>query len=480
MVLDIRAQQVAGEHYDLVVIGSGFGSVFFLHEFSRRRKARVLVLEWGRHNTHDWQLEHGSNSNVQHDSTYSSNSSKPWVYTIGLGGGTNCWYAQTPRFHPKDFRLKSLYGIGLDWPLSYDDLEPFYCTAEAIMSISGDPDMAAVMPRSRPFPQPPHRMSAPDRMMKAAQPGQHFVMPTARARIATEQRSACCASFRCWLCPVDAKFTANNGFMYLFEHPDVAVCLNSEVRRLEYTGGSVQSATFVNEDKEFQVTADLFVLGANAIQSPAIMLRSDLDGEWVGRGLHEGFGWNFEAYLDGMDNFDGSTITTGLNFGLYDGPHRSEYAAALVYFENQWSYGMRPEPGRLRQTLPLRVVTEDLVKPENHVTLDENEDAHVVYAGPSDYAVEGMAQAKQRLGELLRPLPVQEIFDRGLSKTESHVQGTLRMGRDATDSVVDRDMIHHKLRNFVIVGTSTYPSCSCANPSLTAAALSLRAASHIA
>ncbi|RWE73977.1 MAG: GMC family oxidoreductase, partial [Mesorhizobium sp.] len=215
-------------------------------------------------------------------------------------------------------------------------------------------------------------------------------------------------------------------------------------------------------------------------QSPAIMLRSDLDGEWVGRGLHEGFGRNFEAYLDGMDNFDGSTITTGLNFGLYDGPHRSDYAAALVYFENQWSYGMRPERGRLRQTLPLIVVTEDLLKSENHVTLDENENAHVIYAGPSDYAVEGMAQAKQRLGELLQPLPVHEIFDRGQVKTLSHVQGTLRMGKDVTDSVVDRNMIHHKLRNLVIVGSSTFPSCSSANPSLTAAALSLRAASRIA
>ncbi|MES0214143.1 GMC oxidoreductase [Mesorhizobium sp. C280B] len=54
------------------------------------------------------------------------------------------------------------------------------------------------------------------------------------------------------------------------------------------------------------------------------------------------------------------------------------------------------------------------------------------------------------------------------------------MGRDVTDSVVDRNMIHHKLRNLVVVGSSTYPSCSCANPSLTAAALSLRAASRIA
>jgi choline dehydrogenase-like flavoprotein len=54
------------------------------------------------------------------------------------------------------------------------------------------------------------------------------------------------------------------------------------------------------------------------------------------------------------------------------------------------------------------------------------------------------------------------------------------MGRDATDSVIDRDMIHHSLRNLVVVGTSSYPSCSGANPSLTAAALSLRAASRIA
>ncbi|RUY19561.1 GMC oxidoreductase, partial [Mesorhizobium sp. M7A.F.Ca.CA.004.12.1.1] len=62
----------------------------------------------------------------------------------------------------------------------------------------------------------------------------------------------------------------------------------------------------------------------------------------------------------------------------------------------------------------------------------------------------------------------------------SHVQGTVRRGTGPADSVIDSGMIHHQLRNLVVVGTSTYPSCSCANPSLTAAALSLRAASRIA
>lgn len=79
MLLDTRAKQVANEHHDIVVIGAGFDSAFFLHQFVGRTKARVLVLEW------------------------------------------------TPRFLPNDFRPNGLYGIGLDWPISYDDLEPFCC-----------------------------------------------------------------------------------------------------------------------------------------------------------------------------------------------------------------------------------------------------------------------------------------------------------------------------------------------------------------
>ncbi|RWH84593.1 MAG: hypothetical protein EOQ86_02370 [Mesorhizobium sp.] len=126
MVLDIRAKQVADEHHAIVVIGAGFDSAFFLHQFVRRRKARVPVLEWGRHNTDDRQLERGPNSNIQDEDTYSG---RPWIYTIGLKGGTNCGFGQMPPFHIHDFRLKGLCGIGLDWPISCDDLEPFCCAA---------------------------------------------------------------------------------------------------------------------------------------------------------------------------------------------------------------------------------------------------------------------------------------------------------------------------------------------------------------
>jgi choline dehydrogenase-like flavoprotein len=86
----------------------------------------------------------------------------------------------------------------------------------------------------------------------------------------------------------------------------------------------------------------------------------------------------------------------------------------------------------------------------------------------------------ERLPDLLRPLPVEAIHFRGWRRTESHLQGTLRMGTDPRTSVVDADLRHHRFRNLVVVGTAVLPTCSATNPSLTAAALALRAADRLA
>lgn len=470
---------LAGEHYDHVIVGSGFGSAFFARKLLEMRPGRILIVEWGQHHPHDWQIANGRNSAIDDSSTYRSASPKPWNYTIALGGGTNCWFAQTPRFHPSDFRLKSLYGIGDDWPIGYDELEPFYAEAEAIMSVSGDPDMAAVTPRSTPYPQPPHRLTTPDRLMKAAQPERHFAMPTARARVATEQRGACCASFTCMRCPADAKFTANNGLTQLFGDPRVTVALGCKALRYEGSGNSVSALIFEHRGKPVRVTGDLFVLGANAIQSPAILQRSSMDGGLTGKGLHESLGSHVEVLLDGLDSLDGSTITTGLNYGLYDGPFRREHGAALVYFENRWTHGLRSEKGRWRQTLPLMIVTEDLLQDANSVTIDGKGDAVVNFTAASNYAHRGQKAAFAALPKLLAPLPVEDIVFRSMRDTESHLQGTLRMGDDPARSVIDAGMIHHRWRNLAVVGSAAFASCSCANPSLTVAALSLRAAAML-
>ncbi|MDY6944242.1 MAG: GMC family oxidoreductase [Pseudomonadota bacterium] len=473
---------MAQEHFDVVVVGSGFGSLFFVEGYlNKRPAAKILMLERGRFDSHAWQLEHGKNSSLPHTATFRTDAAnKVWNFTVGVGGGTNCWYAQTPRFHPSDFRMHSKYGVAQDWPLDYDELEPYYVAAETKMSVAGSPEMGELLPRSAPFPQPPHKQTAVDAIMRKAQPQFHMPIATARASIATASRPPCCASARCNLCPVDAKFTFENGFANLREMPNVEIRTECEVTQLDQAGGVVRAAVYRKGGAEHRVTGDLFVLGANAIHSPAILLRSGIDHPLTGVGIHEQVGYSLEVLLDGVDNLDGGTITTALNYSLYDGAFRKDYGGALIYFDNRWPHGLRKEYGRWRQLAPLVVVIEDLPQDSNRVVLDADGMPKVLHADVSEYAKRGVQQSLQNIQAVLQPLPVERIDFKGMRDTESHIQGSLRMGAERASSVIDAKQVHHDVRNLVVVGSSVFPSGPNSNPSLSVAALSLRSAALLA
>lgn len=471
-------------HFDAVVIGSGFGSLFFLEEALKRGIGRVLVLERGPRWDHGTQLLNGANSPIPASETFIANplpgaEDKYWNFNVGLGGGTNCWFAQTPRPLPSDFEMARRFGHAMDWPFGYDALEPFLLEAEQIMAIAGEEDIAAVSPRSGPFAQPPHRLSAVDRAMKRAAPDQHFALPTARARVATANRPACCASLRCKLCPVNAKFTALGEMRHILQNERVTVVTDARVRRLEETGGTVRAAEVEIGGVSQRVTGDLFVLGANAVHSPAILLASGMGDEHTGRYLHESCGASAEILLDGLDNFDGSTITTGINYALAGDAVRRDRAAVVLFFENRWTYGLRTEPGRARQSAPITLVAEDLPHRDNRVTLGADGEPVVTYGPASPYAKRAIGAAMEALPEVTRALPVEDIVFRGYRRTESHLQGTLRTGTDPATSVVDANLVHHRYRNLVVVGSSVFASCLNANPSLTVAALSLKSATAL-
>src|SRR5690606_30012640 len=106
------------------------------------------------------------------------NPEKSWIFDPNFGGSSNCWTGCTPRFMPNDFRLRSMYGAGADWPISYDDLETYYCDAEDIMSIAGPDDTP--FPRSRPYPLKPHPISNLDKLIKEQYPELYISQPAAR------------------------------------------------------------------------------------------------------------------------------------------------------------------------------------------------------------------------------------------------------------------------------------------------------------
>jgi choline dehydrogenase-like flavoprotein len=198
---------------------------------------------------------------------------KPWVYTLGFGGGTNCWWAQTPRLAPNDFKTKTVYGVGQDWPIGYDDLEPYYLKAEQIMHLAGSDDIALRYPRSGGYPPPPHALSSVDKAMKAAMPDFHFAAPTARLRVPVGARGACCDSANAIFCPTEAKFTALNTFGDLIASPNVDVLAGARVMAVETAARVATGVRYQKAGKEHVALADL-----DRLQRHSYALHSD--GLW--------------------------------------------------------------------------------------------------------------------------------------------------------------------------------------------------------
>jgi len=465
--------------YDLIVVGTGFASSFFLKTWLERMppRRRVLVLERGRVDSHNWQVRQGRTSSIEETETFvNRNPRKEWTFSLGFGGGSNCWWACTPRMLPNDFRLHSAYGIGEDWPMTYDELEPFYSEAEAVMSVSGPAD--APFPRSRPYPQPPHRFSDPDRLLKTAYPDKFFQQPTARARIATAKRPACCASGVCEICPINAKFTIANDLGDLYRDPRITLALGADVRQVEVEAGVARAVVYQKGGAMKRARGDLIVLGANAIFNPYLLQRSGFDGPELGRGLNEQVAIYVQVDLAGVDNFQGSTSITGHGYMLYDGPHRARRPAVLV--ESYNIPDLRIERGKWRQRLVLKCVFEDLRRPDNYVGIDaDGGRPEVIYLGPSLHTQRGIDALPDIIAPLMQALPTEKFSVSERSTTEGHILGTTVMGDNPGHSVIDRYCRHHKVRNLVVLGGGAFPTSAPANPTLTVAALSLWSAHHL-
>jgi choline dehydrogenase-like flavoprotein len=259
-------------HYDVVVVGTSFAASFFLLRYLEQAppNARILVLERGNEDTKPWQLANRRHSSLDPEDVFENdNPGKEWYTSPGFGGNSKCWMGGTTRMMPGDFQLKSRYGVGTDWPISYDDLEPYYGKAEQAMLISGPGD--SPMPRSTPFPLPPHRFSDPDVLLKKRFPSGWYQMATARASVPTGKRGVCCATGICGLCPVDAKFTIQNGLAHLYKDPRITLQLRSEVQTVETAAGVAKAVNYLEEGVPKRDTGDLIILGASALFNPHIL-----------------------------------------------------------------------------------------------------------------------------------------------------------------------------------------------------------------
>lgn len=464
--------------YDIIIVGSGFASTFFLHGLLKYRPKplSILVIEKGQYLPHFERVATKNFVQWQNEKYYENKTpEKPWTFSIAFGGGSNCWFGSTPRMLPHEFKMKTNFGVGQDWPIGYDDLEEHYCDVEEIMQVAGG---ATPYNKTKPFPLPAHRLSEPDKILREAYPDLYFPLPTARATKGGT-RAPCCNNGVCFLCPIDSKFTIENGFRTLYSNSQIDIIYNTEVKSITHSSGVAQSVVTSNSESEVEYYADIFILGANALFNPWLLLKSGINDPVIGKGLCEQVGVKVGVELDGIENLQGGTVTTG--WGIHDliGEHRSTRAGFMFNSVNRAKNLLLP-PKKPFGYVEFIVSIEDFRSDKNFVKYEAGVDKPVVeYHGHSSLAENTLKILESRLSEILRPLPLKSIQIEYMRPTESHIQCTTPMGTDAENSVIDKNCIHHKVRNLILLGSGNFPTASPANPTLTISALSLFAAKNL-
>lgn len=439
------------------------------------------------------------------------------TYLKVVGGTTWHWLGTCLRLVPNDFRLKAGYGQAVDWPISYDELEPYYGQAETEIGVAGDSAHDLGAPRSGTYPMPQVPQTYLDAAFAQALAGTIYEVrstPQGRNSVDREGRPACCGNSSCIpICPVQAKYDAT-------VHVDRALASGAVLHDrttatfIEVAGDRrVAAVRFKRWDgSEGRATGKVFVIAAHAIEGPRLLLNSRSEAapngaanrsDQVGRNLMDHptqLSWALAN--DAVWPYRGPLATSGIE-NLRDGAFRKERGAFRIEIGNDgWSWptgapvstarqmaldGLRGEElnkalfDQAARHIRLASLVEQRPLPENRVTLDPDEKD--MYGVPlpriayrlDDYSRAGLAAAVRAHEEIFLSLDASEMHHSREAQGAGHIIGTARMGDDPRTSVVDRDLRSHDHKNLFILGSAVFPTSATANPTLTIAALSLRA-----
>ncbi|MDE2773279.1 MAG: GMC family oxidoreductase [Gemmatimonadota bacterium] len=444
------------------------------------------------------------------------------TYLKAVGGTSWHWLGTCVRFLPSDFRMRTLFGQAEDWPIGYDELEPFYTEAERELGVAGDSAEDLGSPRSGPFPMPPVPRTYLDRVYEQALAGtslQVKVTPQARNSVNREGRPACCGSATCIpICPVAAKYDAT---VHLERASSKGAVLHERTTatRIETDAdGQVSALRFRRPDGSGGLARGrVYILAANAIETARLLLHSSSErlpggianeSDQVGRNLMDHpvqLSWAVAG--EPVWPYRGPLSTSGIE-NLRDGSFRRQRSSLRIQISNDgwnwptggamtladmlWRRGLRGVA--LRQAIAdhasrqvqLAALTEQLPEPENRVALDARDrDLHGVplprvHYRVGEYSRRGLAAARRVHDEIFARLRATELHHADDFQGAGHIIGTTRMGDDPSRSVVDRDLRCHGHPNLFLVGAGAFPTASTANPTLTIAALALRAAAAVA
>jgi len=436
-----------------------------------------------------------------------------------VGGSTIHYTGHFPRFHPSDFRVKSLDGVADDWPIRYQDLEHYYDMNDREMGVAGLAGDPANPPRSaRPTPPLPLGVLGETIGRGFDKLGWYWwVSDNAIISADYGGRPACELHGKCMLgCPIGSK--ASTDVTYWPQALKKGAVLKTRARAREITltpDGHVRGAVYYDrQGNAREQLARVVVLSANGVGTPRLLLNSKSklfpnglanSSGMVGKTfmLHpfrflEGL---FDAVMDGHDGpfgipaFSQQFYETDLNRGFVRG-YSFLLERSFGPLHHAWgSFVRKPVPWgaehhramrrRFPHVIRITILGEDLPVEANRVELDrEVQDSNGIPAPRVVYtygenSLKMLDHGARMARQALEAAGAVEVLDSGIIQPAFHLLGTARMGNDPKRFVINACHQAHDVKNLFIVDGSSFTTSAAVNPTSTIGALALRAADCI-
>ena len=512
-------------HYDVIIIGTGAGGGTLAYRLAPSGK-KILLLERGDYVPRE--KDNWSTKAVNLEARY--NTKETWLDAGGgalhphtnyfVGGNTKFYGAALFRLREKDFgEIRHHGGVSPAWPISYDEMEPYYTQAEHLYQVHGTRGEDPTEPRS----SAPYRYPAVSHEPRI----QHLSDDLARAGLKpfhvplgiklNENNPRTSACIRCNTCDghpclINAKADAQTICVDpALEYENVSMLTNAHVMRLETSGNEREVSNVVVERNGVveKYSGDIVVVSCGAVNSAALLLRSASDKHPRGLGnssdvVGRHYMGHINSVLMALSKCPNETVfqkTLAIN-DFYFGSKEWDFPMGHISFVGKldadtlkagapaiapgWSLDLMA-----KHSLDFWLTSEDLPDPNNRVTVNRDGKIMVNYKLNN---VEGHDRLKANLQQAMKQTNCdvhghechQGLFARNLYLGQrlplaavAHQNGTIRFGHDPKTSALDVNCKAHDVDNLYVVDASFFPSSGAVNPALTIMANALRVGDHL-